>query len=144
MKFHILRNNEKISDILFMYNISLDELKENNKHISKWDNILPGTKLRLPVITKNDDLELMELEPFIEDYYPTLDVETIESFEDKTILDSESTKGIKLEENKEVDEKADDTLRYNYDPRNIYDPSVSYPRIIQYPYGYYYPYPYYR
>lgn len=139
MKFHILQSNEKISDILFMYNISLDELKENNKHISKWDSVLPGTKLRLPFITKNDDLELMELEPFIEDYYPTLGVEFSESHEEKIVLDNESTKDIPFDEEKKVPESITAKEREQYELRYNYDS-----RFVYYPYGYYYPYPYYR
>lgn len=73
MKFHIVKSNEKVSEILFMYNLTLDELKEANRYISRWDSIPSGTKLRIPIITKADDLEIMEMEPFIEDYYPSLD-----------------------------------------------------------------------
>lgn len=70
MKFHIVKSGEKVRDLLFIYNLNIDELKENNRHIKFWDKLIPGTKIKIPVITEaiNNDVEMME--PFIEDYYP--------------------------------------------------------------------------
>ena len=78
MKFHIVREGETIKDIMFLYSVTIDELKEDNRHIRKWDRLIPGTKLKISVITKNDDDEILQMEPFIEDYYPKdISVETI-------------------------------------------------------------------
>lgn len=126
MKFHIVRNNEKIDDILFLYNISLSEIKENNKHIRSWDRLIAGTKLKIPAITKADDLEISEMEPFIEDYYPTID----------TVLDKEEphiqTEEI-VESEVQTEEETDDE-----------EDEVNNTRVIYYPYyGYYNTY-YYR
>lgn len=72
MKFHIVQMNETIEKILFLYNLSKDELVEENRHIKRWDKLIPGTKLKIPIITSVVDSEVMEMEPFIEDYYPKL------------------------------------------------------------------------
>ena len=72
MKFHIVRNGEAIDDIVFMYGLEPDELKKENKHIRSWDNIIPGTKLRIPTIPEAVELDVISMEPFIEDYYPKL------------------------------------------------------------------------
>lgn len=72
MKFHIVRNGETIEDIVFLYGLEADELKKENKHIRSWDNIIPGTKLRIPAIPEAVELDVISMEPFIEDYYPKL------------------------------------------------------------------------
>ena len=58
MKFHIIGNNESLSEILNSYDITLDELKKENKHIRMWNYLIPGTKLKIPVITEtmNEDI----------------------------------------------------------------------------------------
>lgn len=80
MKFHIVGNNESIQDILNSYELTLDELKNENKHIRVWNYLIPGTKLKIPVLTEAMNEELNEMEPFIEDYYPKIKIEE-ESFE---------------------------------------------------------------
>ena len=75
MKFHIVGNGESIEDILNGYDITFDELKNENKHIRIWHNLIPGTKLKIPVLTETIIEEINEVEPFIEDYYPKIKVE---------------------------------------------------------------------
>lgn len=72
LKFHIVRIKETLEDILYIYNLSKDELVEQNKHIRVWDKLIPGTKLKIPPITNAVDLEVSDIEPFVEDYYPSL------------------------------------------------------------------------
>src|SRR5690554_3078927 len=72
LKFHIVRNNETLEDILFLYNLTKDELMEQNQHIRSWNKIIPGTKLKIPPITEAVEQEVSDMEPFIEDYYPKL------------------------------------------------------------------------
>ena len=56
MKFHIVGSNETISEILSAYDMTFEELKKENKHIRRWDNLIPGTKLKIPVITESMNL----------------------------------------------------------------------------------------
>ena len=77
MKFHIVRNKETLEDILCIYNLNKDELIENNKHIRVWDKLIPGTKLKIPSIPDSVDLEVTDMEPFVEDYYPQINEEVV-------------------------------------------------------------------
>ena len=75
MKFHIVGNGESIDDILNGYDITFDELKNENKHIRIWEYLIPGTKLKIPVLTESIIENINEIEPFIEDYYPKLKIQ---------------------------------------------------------------------
>jgi hypothetical protein len=83
MKFHIVRTGESLEDILFLYNLTKDELVEDNRHIRVWEKLIPGTKLKIPSITESIEYEVNDMEPFIEDYYPKLtsDVEKSKDIE---------------------------------------------------------------
>jgi len=166
MKFHIVREGETIKDIMFLYSVNEDELKEDNRHIRKWDRLVPGTKLKISVITKSDDEDIMQMEPFVEDYYPK-EVKLDEENEviNETVLneknDSITTEEVVVEANvlepvednlKEEIMKTDDEAvkQINNEVRN--EPNyniVRKQRYIYYPYYVYYPiymnnmYPYY-
>lgn len=75
MKFHIVGNGENVEDILKGYDITINELKNENKHIRVWNYLIPGTKLKIPVLTESIVEDLNEIEPFIEDYYPKIEIE---------------------------------------------------------------------
>ncbi len=101
MKFHIVRDGETLEDIMFLYSITEDELKEDNRHIRKWDRLIPGTKLKISVITNSDDEDIMQMEPFIEDYYPK---EVNEEFEEQKIVEDNN---LIIEDAPIVDDKFD-------------------------------------
>lgn len=84
MKFHIVGTGEKVDDILKGYNLTLDELKNENKHIRIWNYLVPGTKLKIPVLSEAIVEDINEIEPFIEDYYPKIKIqeETYQYIED--------------------------------------------------------------
>ena len=52
---------------------TVDEIKKINTHIRDWNNLLPGTKLRLPEISDMLNDEIDNVEPFIEEYYPRIE-----------------------------------------------------------------------
>lgn len=134
MKFHIVQMGETIEEIIFLYNLTRQELIEENRHIKKWDKLIPGTKLKIPVITEAIDEEVMEMEPFVEDYYPKMKNEDEEVFEEINKKEVEVQEEV-IEE-KVVEEKE---LPYQNSVRSV--------RRKVYPnYRYYYPwmiYPYY-
>ena len=74
MNYHIVRANETIDKIANSYNLLKEEIIEINMHITNWDHLIPGTRLKLPEIPDVLKDELDAVEPFIEDYYPKIDV----------------------------------------------------------------------
>lgn len=77
MDYHIVLPGEKLEDIAGYYNLSLEEIKSANPQFRSWDNLAPGVKLKLPAIPEYLETELELVEPFIEDYYPTIDLNQI-------------------------------------------------------------------
>lgn len=72
MNNHIVRVNEKIERIAQIYNLTVEEIKKINTHIRDWNNLIPGTKIRLPEISEEINSEIDNVEPFIEEYYPRI------------------------------------------------------------------------
>ena len=139
MKFHIVQMGETIEEIIFLYNLNKNELMEENRHIKKWDKLIPGTKLKIPVITEIIDEEVMEIEPFIEDYYPKMKKETEEVFEE-IIKEEDEDKEVE-ETNLQEETNIQEETNYNYEVRTYPKRKKVYPY-----YRYYYPrivYPYY-
>lgn len=124
MNSHIVRVNEKIEKIANLYNLTVDEIKKINTHIRDWNNLLPGTKLRLPEISDMLNDEINNVEPFIEEYYPKID---------KDIYN-------KKEENiTEINISNENNNHTGIIENNIKNKSHN---VHNYPYPYYYNYPY--
>ena len=60
MKYHIVRNDETVEDILFLYQISKKELREVNRHIKSFDKLIPGSRINIPSISESDDNDIIE------------------------------------------------------------------------------------
>jgi hypothetical protein len=69
---HIVRMNEKVDSILNTYQITLDELKENNLHITDFSKLVCGMKLMIPFLSKNVEQILESTEGFVQKYYPKI------------------------------------------------------------------------
>ena len=155
MKFHIVRDGETIKDIMFLYSISEDELKEDNRHIRKWDRLIPGTKLKISVITKSDDEDIMQMEPFIEDYYPkevkiedseviketVLNEDNKSSTSEEVVVEATEVEPVEDAPKEEIIKKdSEDIKQINNEVRN--EPNHNYirkQRYIYYPCYVYYP-----
>lgn len=109
MKFHIVSSRENIKKIAFLYNMDIEEIQKENRHIRDWVNLVPGTKLKIPVLSETLINEVNDFEPFIEDYYPKYDLnEKIDQNEIETdesinveVNASEYVSNVKSEENPE-------------------------------------------
>ena len=88
MKFHIVSSRENIKKIAFLYNMDIEEIQKENRHIRDWVNLVPGTKLKIPVLSEALINEVNDFEPFIEDYYPKYDLN--EKIDQNTIETDES------------------------------------------------------
>lgn len=115
MKFHIVRNGETLEKIMFLYQVKEDELKEANRHIKNFKSLIPGSKLRIPIISEAIDNDVLEMEPFVEDYYP----KEIEEKEDIKELKMEEE--IRLTDKDETDNKEEITLRENNKKEELND-----------------------
>lgn len=73
MKVHIVQVNENLRDIARKYNISVEDIIKNNQHISHARHILPGMKLKLPILSEEANIRFRDQMLQIQDYYPTLE-----------------------------------------------------------------------
>lgn len=124
MIIHIVKPNETIYDISFKYNISVDEIKSANTHFRSWEHLAPGLKIKLPEIPEQVSEEIDLVEPFIEDYYPELNLETFKENKSYEEIDI-------VETNDQLHNSVNKTKTKNY-------------KNYKYPYYMYYGYPYYR
>lgn len=69
MIIHIVKDNQNLKTISNNYNVSKNDIISNNKHISDWQNLKLGMKIKIPLLNEEVNNELEESEPFIEDYY---------------------------------------------------------------------------
>ena len=146
MNYHIVRTNEKIDSIINLYNLTLDEIKDLNTHISNWNNLIPGTRLKLPSISDALTNEINDIEPFIEDYYPRIDIKKYESSNQKEdmeepINEQEIDKKTSSEDNEYQTEDVKEIVEEKIDKNNDYYNSINLPPSYKY---YYNPYDYYR
>lgn len=137
MNYHIVRTNDVVNTILNMYNLTMTELVDLNKHITNWNNLVPGTRIKLPAISEAITEELNDVEPFIEDYYPKIDLTRFES-KDESIEEEINFETIYTKEeplyNKEEEIISNDENKKN----------SNFTSSIKLPYNYYNPYNYYR
>ena len=134
MNYHIIRSGENIEKIAYGYNVDIEEITRINKHISNWQKLVPGTKIKLPEISNQLAMELDEVEPFIEDYYPKIELPIKEESnvqENSIIQDYVIDEQVEKTEDavdKDISEKK---ITKNKKQTN-YFPYYNYP----YPYGY--------
>ena len=106
MLIHIVRSGENIHKILDHYGILRSELVSENRHITDFFNLKPGTKLKIPVISNQVLETLEETEPFVEEYYPKA----------KEIIKNESINE-KNEEMKEENRACDEPIPHASKPK---------------------------
>ena len=67
---HIVKNGETVHDILNMYHLELEELVNTNLHITDFNNLVSGMKIKIPLLTNEVEQILENTESFVQRYYP--------------------------------------------------------------------------
>lgn len=114
MIFHIIKPGENISLIAKKYKITENEIIRINPHFRSWENLAPGAKLRIPELSEAVIDELDEIEPFIEDYYPKIDLAEIFTKVEKENEISQENKNIVNDKPKKVNNKINSYYYYPY------------------------------
>ncbi len=73
MLIHIVKTGETVDKISDSYRILKSDLISNNLHITDFSHLKSGTKLKIPLISKDIIESLEESEAFIDDYYPSFE-----------------------------------------------------------------------
>ncbi len=69
---HIVKNGESIYDILNMYHLELEELVNTNLHITDFNNLASGMKIKIPLLNNEVEQILDNTESFVQKYYPKI------------------------------------------------------------------------
>ncbi len=70
---HIVKNHETLEDILNMYHLGVDELKNANLHITDFNHLASGMKIKIPLLTEEVEQVLETTESFVKRYYPKME-----------------------------------------------------------------------
>jgi hypothetical protein len=119
---HIVRSGESLERIADSYHCEVNDIKSNNLHITDFKKLIPGTKLRIPFLTKEIIETLEETESFISDYYPNLNDKKIvkkQEEPEKNITFIAEEKEVVVESKKE-EIKVEKTIE-KYSPRIPYN-----------------------
>ena len=123
---HVVKSGESLNKIAYSYQLKPMEIQKINKHISNWDKLIPGTKIKLPEISEQVNEEIDEVEPFIEDYYPKVELPKIE---EEIFHENINNEELVVEKQPNPEEKKINSVKKKSLP--IYNPYYMYN-----PYGY--------
>ena len=124
MIYHIIKPGETIQLIANKYKLTENEIIRINPHFRSWENLAPGAKLRIPEMSESVLDEIDELEPFIEDYYPKINI-------DEIIINKEKDH----EKPKEINQVVNDKTKKNINKTSSYYYYPYYPHYNYFPYG---------
>jgi len=122
MIYHIIKPGETIKLIANKYNLTENEIIRINPHFRSWENLAPGAKLRIPELSESVLDEIDEIEPFIEDYYPKINLEEILQKVNKEPEQNEESKNMINEKPKKMVNKINSYYYYPYYPYYNYMP----------------------
>lgn len=106
MKFHIVQVSERIEDISRKYNVAKEEIIKLNRHINNIDSVVPGMKIRLPILSDEVSDQMKDSFLDIEKYYPKVD--DFKEVEIEKKIETENDGSVEIETNIENEpEKAE-------------------------------------
>lgn len=118
-----------------MYQLTFEELKIHNFHITDFNHLNPGMKLKIPFLTEEVNQILDKSESFVGDYYPTMEMFGLkEPKKEKEVVNNAEIvdNHIEVKKSEEVTTpKVEERLRYPgaNPPKTIYKGNVK-PKII--------------
>ena len=69
---HIVKNGERIEQITELYGMKFDTIKSYNLHITDFNNLVCGMKIKIPLISEEIEQILENTESFVNGYYPKI------------------------------------------------------------------------
>ncbi len=124
MIYHIIKPGDTIELIAKKYRFTIDEIISINPHFRSWEHLAPGAKLRLPEVSEVVKEELDSIDPFIEDYYPKINIDEILNNVKNETLEQENLNKIDVQKPKKAINKYNAYYYYPYYPYYNYKPYV--------------------
>lgn len=124
MIYHIIKPGDTIELIAKKYRLTIDEIISINPHFRSWEHLAPGAKLRLPEVSEVVKEELDSIEPFIEDYYPKVNIDEILNNVKNETLEQENLIKNDVQKPKKAINKYNAYYYYPYYPYYNYKPYV--------------------
>ena len=124
MIYHIIKPGDTIELIAKKYRLTIDEIISINPHFRSWEHLAPGAKLRLPEVSEVVKEELDSIEPFIEDYYPKINIDEILNNVKNETLEQENLNKNDVQKAKKAINKYNAYYYYPYYPYYNYKPYV--------------------
>ena len=124
MIYHIIKPGDTIELIAKKYRLTIDEIISINPHFRSWEHLAPGAKLRLPEVSEVVKEELDSIEPFIEDYYPKINIDEILNNVKNETLEQENLNKNDVQKPKKAINKYNAYYYYPYYPYYNYKPYV--------------------
>lgn len=124
MIYYIIKPGDTIEMIAEKYRLTINEIVSINPHFRSWEYLAPGAKLRIPEVSETIKEELDSIEPFIEDYYPKIDIdEILNNAKKENIIEQEPSKTETLKTKKTIN-KLNSYYYYPYYPYYNFGPYV--------------------
>ena len=94
---HIVKNGERIEEIMDLYRVSYETIKSYNLHITDFKNLICGMKIKVPLITEEVEQILENTESFVKEYYPKIVdvVEEVEIIPDKKEIEVDIVQNVR-------------------------------------------------
>lgn len=96
---HIIKNGETIEDILEMYHLELEELRNVNLHITDFFHLASGMKIKVPLLSNEVEQILENTESFVQKYYPKIN-EVLEEKKEEAVVVKKEEKALPTLENR--------------------------------------------
>ncbi len=120
--YHVIRSGDTLKKISKAFSALEEEIIRVNSHITDFDKLIPGVKIKIPVVNEHTKTELDYVKPRIEKYYnkDIVKPEIIENEPElKEIKEKEEVKQVKSVKKANYNNESNNS-KYKIDYNNIY------------------------